>query len=99
MRNNDYITPAEFLAWQKVNAVMLRDKEQHQRRAVESAVIKSVMHAMNAGMDIHEAGDAILRGFHYGCRDGINYTPAAVRRALRAIGWQTKRERAGGDAE
>ncbi|MFV8582127.1 hypothetical protein ACNRBH_23785 [Ralstonia pseudosolanacearum] len=96
MRNTDYISPADFLAWQKVNAVMLRDNEELQRRAIDDAVIKSMMHAMQAGFDLHAAGDWLVRCFHYGCRDGINYTPAAVRRALRSIGWLPKRERAGG---
>lgn len=96
MRNTDYISPADFLAWQKVNAVMLRDSEEQQQRAIEHAVNKSMMHALQAGFDFHEAGDWLVRGFQYGRRDGINYAPAAVRRALRAIGWMPKRERAGG---
>jgi len=50
-------------------------------------------------MCLHDAGRVIVRNFHYGCRDGINYTPAAVRRALRSIGWESKPKQAGSDAE
>jgi hypothetical protein len=98
--NQNYITPSDFKAWQKVNAAMLRDNEDRQRAAAEDAVIKSVMRAMYAGLGLQEAGDHIVRGFQYGCREGISYTPATVRRALRTIGWLPKRERAaGGGAE
>ncbi|WP_157649037.1 hypothetical protein [Burkholderia ubonensis] len=96
---NNYISPADFLAWEKVNAALLRDQEERQRRAIDDAVIKAVMQARQRGMCLHDAGRVILNNFHYGCRDGINYTPAAVRRALKSIGWEPKRKHAGGDAE
>lgn len=95
----NYITPSDFLAWEKVNAAMLRDEAKYQQRAVDDAVIKSVMQAMQRGMCLHDAGRVIVRNFHYGCRDGISYTPAAVRRALKAIGWEPKRKDAGGEAQ
>jgi hypothetical protein len=99
MSDSQYLTPADFLAWQKVNAAMLRVDAERQQRAVDDAVINSVMQAMQSGMCLHDAGRIIVRNFQYGCRHGINYTPAAVRRALKAIGWEPKRKRAGGVAQ
>ncbi|MFL9933481.1 hypothetical protein P0D88_30715 [Paraburkholderia sp. RL18-103-BIB-C] len=99
MSDSQYLTPADLLAWEKVNSAMLRDEAERQRRVVDDAVIKSVMQARQRGVGLHEAGRLIVRNFHYGCRDGINYTPAAVRRALQSIGWEPKRKQAGGDAE
>ncbi|NRO97707.1 hypothetical protein GWC77_17440 [Paraburkholderia sp. NMBU_R16] len=96
---NNYITPSDFLAWEKVNAAMLRDEAERQRRAIDDAVIKAVMQARQSGMCLQDAGRIIVRNFQYGCRDGISYTPAAVRRALESIGWEPKRKNAGGDAQ
>ncbi|HEY4370494.1 MAG TPA: hypothetical protein VGN52_01025 [Burkholderiales bacterium] len=92
------LTPADFSAWQKMNAASIRGREAENQRAVDDAVIRWVMPAIQSGMGLAEAGDIAVRGFSYGTRNGIYFNKAAVRRALKSIGWQLKRDRAG-DAE
>lgn len=95
----NYITAVDYIAWEKFNKAILLDQGQRQQRAIDDAVIKDVMHARQAGLSLQDAGRVIVRNFHYGCRDGINFTPAAVRHALKSIGWNPKRKTAGGDDE
>ncbi|SMG28280.1 hypothetical protein [Paraburkholderia susongensis] len=97
MSDSQYLTPADFLAWKKVNDAMLLDDDERNQRAVDDAVIKFVMREIRRGAEFEDAGDfaARIRQASYGVHDHVRYTPSAVRRALRAIGWKPKRERAG----
>lgn len=96
----DLLTSQNFFAWQQSNSGALWEREDCSARAIQDAIIRAIQPMMQKGMTLADAGDTLTRRFCYGCRDGVNFTPSAVRSALRAIGWKApKRKHAkGGEA-
>lgn len=86
-KSQPLMQPADFIAWQDYNADALAAREEFSRACVQDAVIRAVIAMQEKAYSLQDAGDILSRRFVWGCRDGVNYTPAAVRSALRAIGW------------
>ena len=97
--SNPQYTPSAFKAWHAANAAHLREADERNQRAVDDFIIRQVMHSVQAGATVDQAGDAILAiGAGYGFRGGVLYTKEGYRRALRSIGWRPKRDRVEGCA-
>ena len=93
------MTPEDFKAWKTINEQALKVIEEGHQLAVDDTVIRWMMDAMQRGLSLDDAGEMILRCFNYGTSGGVTRTKGMVRRSLKAIGWESKRERAGGAAE
>lgn len=87
------LTADDFRRWENANGAAIDAERERNHRVVLDEVIRSVLCARKHGKTLSDAGDSILKWFHYGNRDGTDRTYAGVERALREIGWKPRRER------
>ena len=95
----DLLTPQDFSAWEQANANDLGERDARNAAAVQDAVIRAVQRMRQSGTSLADAGDILMQRFPYGHRDGVAYTPSAVRSAQRAIGWRASRPKQAKDCD
>lgn len=83
----------DFCEWKRQSEDKLNAHQEYARQVIRRDVTHSMQTMMAGGVSFDDAGDILDKRFMWGLRDGVNYTPDAVRNVLLEIGWQPKQAR------